>query len=188
MYGQKRMNRMSEYLVAVAIVVAGAFGLAWYLKVQGIPPGITVEAKPASEVKHETKVEIPVRKVKVYKPAAKAKLKLPDAAIWDKGQHVIASSKIANDDRPHTITTTINATTGETMTYDRIDPLPWLAVNTKSEIGLYAGIKRGETAMKLEGKQEIMQIKAIHLGAIASVDAMRSGTDSFVGVGVWGRW
>ena len=100
----------------------------------------------------------------------------------------MASSKVKADDHPHTITTTLDQTTGEFTSYDRTDPLPWVAVDTRTEIGMYYGLKNGEQAVRLEGRQALLQVKALHVGAVASVDVMRGEVDSFVGVGVWARW
>ncbi len=183
------MNRAAEWASAAAVAAALIYGYQWYTKPADVPAGMTVVAKPAPEVAEEPKVGIVTKApIKVYKPGVKVRLKLPDAAIWDKDTHVIASSKTGGDDRPHTITTTINSATGETATYDRADPLPWFAVNTKSEIGLYAGYKNGEQALRIEARQELFQVKAVHFGAIASADMMRGGMDSFVGAGAWVRW
>lgn len=183
------MNRIGEWLTVAAIAAALIYGYQWYTKPADVPAGMTVVAKPAPEVAEEPKIGVVTKApIKVYKAGAKAKLKLPDAAIWDNDTHVIASSKTPNDERPHTITTTLNTSTGETTTYDRTDPLPWLAVKTTTELGLYAGYKRGGQAMRIEGRQEFLQIKAIHLGAMASADLMATGTDGFIGIGAWGRW
>jgi hypothetical protein len=126
--------------------------------------------------------------LKAYKPAVKRSLDLPASIVNNDSQHVVASSKTANDERPHTITTVIDQHSGEVQTFDRADPLPWMAVNTKSEVGVYYGIKGGEQAIRIEGRQELLQVKALHFGAIANADVMRSGTDGFVGVGAWARW
>ncbi len=182
------MNRAAEWISAAAVAAALIYGYQWYNKPAEVPAGVTVEAKAAPEIKSEQKVTIKPASVKVYSQPAKAKLKLPDAAIWDNNTHVIASSATASDERSHTITTTINSVTGETTTYDRADPLPWFAVNTKSEIGLYAGYRNGGQALRVEARQELFQVKAVHFGAIASADAMRGGVDSFVGAGAWVRW
>lgn len=176
-------------LMAVAAIVGLVYAVSWYMKPSPVPPGITVIATPAPEVAKEEKTEVAIKpSVKVYKPAVKRSLKLPESVTQDKDQHVIASSKTANDERQHTVTTVINQNTGEVQTFDRTEPLPWLSVNTKSEIGVYYGMKSGEPTVRIEGRQELLQIKAVHVGAIASADMVRGNTDGFVGVGAWVRW
>jgi len=186
--GQTKYYLSGSAVVTGAIVVAIAYGIAWYNRAPEIPPGVTVEATTAPEVKKEEKVEVATAPVKVYKPAVKRTLKLPESVVADNDQHVIASSKTANDERQHTITTVINQQTGESQTFDRVEPLPWVAVNTKSEIGIYYGMKAGEPAVRIEGRQELLQVKAAHLGAIANADMMRGHIDTFVGIGGWVRW
>jgi hypothetical protein len=181
--------RLVDIVAALAIGAALAYGIAWYNRPAPIPAGVTVEAKPAAEVKNEApSVTIKPPSVKVFKPAVKTNLKLPASVTNDDNVHVLASSKTANDERPHTVTTTIDQRTGEVTTYDRTDPLPWLAVNTKSEIGVFYGLKHGEQALRIEGRQELLQIKVLHAGVIGTVDATRQGVDSFIGAGVWARW
>lgn len=179
------MNLHTPRLLIVLAFVAGA-AVYFAFKPDQAPPGVHNTATPAPEVAKvpTERVEI-VPPIQVYKPAAKKKLKLPEPVQQDAAQHVIASSKTANDERQHTITTVIDANTGNATTYDRVDPLPWISVNTKSEVGLYYGYRGGEQVVRLQGKQELLQVKAMHLGAIATVD---SDGETFVGAGLWARW
>lgn len=182
-------RRFIEVVAALVIGAVLAYGIAWYNRPAPIPPGVTVEATAAKEVKSESKVDVVVKPpIKAYKHGVKGTLKLPEIVVSDEAKHVVASSKTANDERPHTITTVVDSGTGEVTTYDRIDPLPWLAVNTKSEFGVYYGLKSGEQTVRIEGRQELLQIKSVHIGAIASADVNRAGTDGFIGVGAWARW
>lgn len=181
------MNR--NIIIALALGAALAYGIAWYVRPVSIPAGITVPAIPAAEVKDEPKVDVVVKSpIKAYKPGVKGSLKLPDSVVSDEAKHVVASSRTAADERPHTITTVVDSATGEVTTHDRTDPLPWVAVNTKSEIGVFYGLKNGEQALRIEGRQELLQIKALHAGVIGTVDATRQGVDGFIGAGVWARW
>lgn len=176
-------------LISLGCVAAIVYGISWYFKPADIPPGVTVEATPAPEIRKVEKIEIKPVAVKVYKPKAKADLKLPKTVTDDPYQHVIASSLTANDERQHTVTTVIDEQTGEATTFDRVEPLPWLSVNTKTMIGAYAGLKNGEQAIRVMAQQELIQIKALHVGAVVSADMTRSlGTDTFVGIGAWARW
>ena len=91
----------------------------------------------------------------------------------------------ANDERQHTVTTVINTETGVPETFDRVEPLPWVAVNTKTQVGVFYGVKQGTPVARLQAEQEFLQIKALHFGAIGSLD---SDATYFAGVGVWARW
>lgn len=179
-----RMSFMPAMLVATLV-----FGVFWYNRAPEIPPGVTVTAKQAPEVKREETIPLTISvPLRVYKPVVKTKLKLPDAAIKDPNAHVATSSKVAANERPHTITTTVDSVTGEFTTYDRTDPLPWVTLNTKSEVGIFYGIKSGDPVLRLQGRQELLQVKAVHLGAVASADMGGGKTETFIGVGAWARW
>lgn len=157
------------------------------------PVGLNIEATPAKEVKLTPRIDKPIKSptVKVYPAAVKNAIKLPEVVQDNTALDVIASNQIPADDHPRTITTLINTDTGESQTYVRRDPLPWLAWNTQGEAGLYMGIKNGTPAARLEARQGFVQVKALHFGVIGSIDQPLSGqqnTDYFIGAGVWARW
>lgn len=157
------------------------------------PVGLNIEATPAKEVKLQPRIDKPIKSptVKVYPAAVKNAIKLPEVVQDNPALDVIASNQIPADDHPRTITTLINTDTGESQTYVRRDPLPWLAWNTQGEAGLYMGIKNGTPAARLEARQGFVQVKALHFGVIGSIDQPLSGqqnTDYFIGAGVWARW
>lgn len=150
-----------------------------------------VEATPAAPIRHAERVTITPPKMRVYKPGVKATLKLPDSIIEDTTKHVTAAATVPADDRPQTVTTVYDAETGESRIYVKEEPLPWLARDTHGELGMYVGIKNGERTTRLQVRQGLIQVKAMHVGAIASIDQPISGpikADYFVGVGVWYRW
>lgn len=157
--------------------------------------GKTVIATQAKEVANVPKVDVKIKApIKVYKGGASLKegIKLPPEVVQDDAQQVIASSKIDGlDDHPKTVTTVIDTETGESQTYMRTDPLPWLAWSDRGSVGMYAGLKNGTPAVRLQAHQELFTVKAIHFGAVASVDQPISGpisADYFVGVGAEYRW
>lgn len=182
------MSAILPWIVIVALVALGVV-LYFHFKPEPAPTGVHLPAKDAPQVAREVRVEVPIAApIKVYRPEVKRKLKLPDAIQQNASQHVIASSRTVGDERPHTITTVIDANTGETTTLDRVEPLPWLAVSTKTEIGAFYGVKNGAPAFRIQAQQELLRVKALHLGAVASADVARGDIDTFVGVGVWARW
>lgn len=167
------------------VIVAGAY---LYFKPEPAPTGVHIEAKVAREVAKVPKVEVVIAvPLKVYAPKAKQKLKLPEHIQKVPEQHVVASVKTPNDERQHTFTTLVDTRTGEFTTLDRVDPQPWLAVSAKTQVGAYIGLKNGVGALRLQVQQDALQIKAIRLGATASVDLRQDGqVDSFIGIGgVW---
>lgn len=183
-------NRQRLGIEAVAVVMAASAVAAYfYFKPVPAPPGVHIEAPPSPVVEDVGQHDVTVTHVHVYKPAAKTELELPAAVVDNPKIHVVAATKTPNDERQHTITTTLDSETGKFTTYDRVEPLPWIGVTTKSEVGAYLGLKDGEAAVRIEGRQEFLQIKSVRIGAIGSVDVTQSaGVDSFVGIGAWARW
>jgi hypothetical protein len=184
----------SSWALPGAIVAAGVIATGgWLYHVRNALPdkaGQVVIATPAKEVASVEKVEVPVKKVTVYKttPALKKKLDLPQPVIDDQQQAVLASSKIPAGERAHTVTTVINTDTGKSETYTRTDPLPWLAFENRGEVGVYVGVKNGQQALRLQARQDFVQVKALHLGVVGSVDVSAGKPDVFVGAGVSYRW
>lgn len=188
------MSKHNAIIAALCILLGAAL---WWINRPGETVGVgkTVQAAPAAEIKKAQKVAVDVKApVKVYSGGAglKGRIKLPEDVVADGRQQVIASSKIdATDDHPHTVTTVINTETGESETYVRTDPLPWLAWGRRGAIGMYAGIKNGMPTVRLQIRHDLIQIKAIHFGAIAAIDQPISGPmtmDYFAGVGAEYRW
>lgn len=175
-------------LIALGLI-ALFVGLYFHFKPEPAPTNEHLPAKPAPQVSRETTVPVAAKApLKVYRPEVKRKLKLPDAVQANPKQHVVASSRTAPDERPHTITTVLDTGTGEFTTLDRAEPLPWIAVSTKTEVGAFYGVKNGQPTWRIQAQQELLRVKALHLGAIASADMAGGNVDTFVGVGMWARW
>ena len=174
-------------LYAVTLVLASVAVGAWlYFKPQPMPPGVHVEAPASSIIDGVGHTTVPVAPVIVYKPAAKVELQLPSTVQADPAKHVVAATTTPNDERQHTVTTVLDSGTGKFTTYDRVEPQPWIGVSTKSEVGAYLGMKNGQPAVRLAGRQEFLQVKSVHVGAVGDVDVTQDGrVDSFVGVGAW---
>lgn len=164
---------MKTFLAILAGLVVGAL-VMWQLKKPEQKVNETVIATKAPEVKLEPTVDTPIKSIKSYKSNIKKKLKLPQAVVEDEHKLVIASSKVQSDDHPHTITSTINTQTGEVETFDRKDPLPWIAFNQKTEISAAYGYKYSNRQSGLVGRfgarHEFMQSKNMGLGITGSVD------------------
>lgn len=182
------MKLTARQALALFATVA-AFAVAYfYFKPEPAPTGVHLPAMPAAAVAREETVPLQVDFVKVFAPGVKKKLKLPASVQQDAGKHVIAATKTPADERSHTVTSVLDVSTGEVSSYDRAEPLPWVAVSTKSEVGAFYGIKDGEPTVRIQGQQELLRIKALRMGAVATADVRRGDVDMFVGVGVWARW
>lgn len=173
---------LGSLLAIIAVMVYFQF------KTEIMPVGVHIPASQAPELSKVETEMVDFAPIKVFAPESKKILNLPKSTQLDSHAHVIASSKTANDERSHTVTTVIDDQTGEPTTFDRVDPLPWLAVSTKTQIGAFYGIKNGTPTIRVQGEQELLQIKAVHVGVTVSADMQAGNVDAFAGVGAWVRF
>jgi len=181
-----RVSNVPAILAAMALAACGA--LVWFIwssyqlsrTASSIAP-----ATPAPALKAIEKTTIAPPTVQVYAPRAKAKLKLPASVQADAAVHVLAASQVRADERPHTLITTLNESTGAVETVDRADPLPWLAPETRGEMGISYGLRDGTPMGRLSLRQNLVQIKSVRLGAVATLD--QDGR-WYAGVGAFYRW
>ncbi|MCK7495203.1 MAG: hypothetical protein MZW92_31980 [Comamonadaceae bacterium] len=105
----------------------------------------------------------------------------------DAARQVVAATRVPGDDRPHTVSAVADLGTGQVSMFVRPDPLLWLAMETRRELGLAYGLKTDadEPVWRLRGRVDMARIKAARFGVDASVD---SDGDAFAGVGVAVRW
>ena len=159
---------------------------------QAAPIGMAVPAAPAPEVRGIIKLATPIKakSVKAYPASVKKKAGIPEMLKADPAVAVVSAAQVKADDHPQTVTTTLNTDTGEVESYTRRDPLPWLAWDYRGEAGMSLGLKNGETATRLEVRQNLFAVKAVHFGVTGTVDQTLDGgeTDSYIGIGAWYRW
>jgi len=192
---EKRAMRavLRVIIVFFVLVIAYLFITAMLKKPTVTAPVNTPQlAVPAPEVAKQPTVDTPIktpnRTIKTYPAALKNGIKLPQAVKDDDALQVVTSSRIEASDHPRTITSLVDVETGKFQTYETLEPSPWFAWNHKTEIGMFAGIANGTPAARLEARQSLFKIKAVHFGGIATVDQPMSGpidTNYFVGVGGW---
>lgn len=183
---------MRLHLREVAII-SSVFGVAcaavayWLLRPVEAP--VTEVAKPlpeAPQMRAEPTVDLaPPRPVKVHRPEAKRKLALPEPVQQDQAQHVTTTARLDADERPYTLTSVLDTNTGASTIYARAEPMPWIGIETRGEIGLSYGLRDGEPMGRLSLRQNFMQIKAARIGGVATLD--QDGT-WYAGAGVFYRW
>jgi hypothetical protein len=183
--GANQMNQGIKFIGEAAVLLASA-GF-WYAAAhQPAPVNAWQAAKPAEQVANLPTQPIKPPSVIVYTPKAKGKLDLPAEIQNDPDKYVLASTKLPNDTHPATVTTVIDQKTGKAETYVRHDPLPWLAFENSGEARIDYGIKSiTGTVVRLSVREDVMQVKALHFGANATLD---SDGELFAGVGVGFRW
>jgi hypothetical protein len=178
-------------VMVLGIALFAASYVAWLIFAPTDPVGQVVIATPAKEVRAIPRVDTVIKsgKVAVYKGGKplKKKLNLPQPIVDDPKQEVLASSVIPAGEHPHTVTTTINTDTGASETYVRTDELPWLGYENRGEVGIFYGVKSGERVVRLQARQDFVQVKALHMGVIASIDSGLNRS-TFIGIGVAFKW
>lgn len=175
------------------LIVAFGLGVGIGLKIISAPPapvGSTVEAPPAPELKGIGTETVPCATVEAYKPEAKRGLSLPSAVQENPRQVVTSSTNISPGINPHRITSVLDVGTGKTTTYDQRLELPWLALDGRGEAGISYGQRGSERIVRLEARQSLFDLRAVRVGAVASLDQPLAGgrPDAFIGVGAWYRW
>lgn len=145
---------------------------------------------PITQSSKLTKVDTEVVKpaaVRVYKPEAKKKLALPAQVQQDATKAVTTAVTVDSSLRPQTVASVLDTATGETTTYVNEEPYPWVALRDSGSASLAYGFKGLNPApvVRLSVTQDVLQIKAIALGAVAHLD---SDGDTFVGAGATYRW
>ncbi|HSR06123.1 MAG TPA: hypothetical protein VLM42_03150 [Bryobacteraceae bacterium] len=178
-----------QYRLAGAVTLAASLAVWWHFRPHPAPVSTPVIAQPARAVATVGK-EMIQAKVKVYKPEAKKRLKLPQNVTSDPAKHVAASSTIKPDNHPHTVSTVIDDKTGEVTTYDVREPLPWLAVDSHGEAGMGYGMKFtpgkgfGPVA-RIVARQNLVDIKAATVSLQGTLDG---DGEAYAGVFVTARW
>lgn len=173
-------------LVLIAAVCLLAVYILWPR--EPVKVGQAQALPPAKEVRTVEKVIIKPEIIYVYPPKVKDGLDLPPDVKKDDAKKVTATAKLDAEERPYTLVGVLDTQTGHSEIYARPDPLPLVGTKRTRELGAYYGLADGETAIRIEARQDLLQLKALHVGAIGNVDVKPSGLDTFVGVGVWAKF
>lgn len=169
-------------MTATVLVCFGA-AVGWWI--WGGQTRTAVQSPPAPQVKGLLTVTVPAKQIQALPPAAKRKLNLPAAVRANPAQHVVSASRVDPDTRPHTITTVMDAGTGQTSTYDIPEPLPLVSTTARGEAGIAYGLRDGVPMGRLFLRQGLVDIKAARVGLEGQVD--QDGR-WFAGVTVGVRW
>lgn len=166
------ITREKVMLVAVGILVglvlAGA-ACAW-LKFRPSLPAVLLP--PAKELAGEKTDVLKCKPVIVYRDAVEKKLGLPDIVKRDASKHVVASSRVAPSDYPHTVTAVYDDRSGGVDMFARQDLLPWLAFNRRGSLGVAYGFKDNTSGAvaRVYGRMDLVQVKRLHAGLLGDID------------------
>lgn len=170
------------------IAVLLALAVAWlYLKPV---PGVVEEwTKPRTDSRVE---DLPKKRIKppggviVIDGPAKEKLDLPDEVKENPSQHVAAAVVVRSDERPQSVATIFDESTGEFSSLTQRMEYPWLQAEQRGQVWVGYGLKtQGAQVGRILVREDLLQLKAIHLGVTASADTDGS---ALIGVGAAYRW
>lgn len=177
------MSLKSQALSIAILVIASISSVIWWNQSQE-PTRTTGEIQKVEPSKRLEPIHPPV--VMVQPPAAKKKLKLPAEISKDPAKHVVESVKLKSDTHPQEVIVMMDESTGQVDTYTRRSPLPLIQAEKTGELRLDYGLKDGPNRVaRLSINQNLVAIKALHLGASASLD---SEGGWFVGGSIAYRW
>lgn len=162
------MNTLRTW-VEVVIVAAFAVYIVFFNPRQDPTPSTPGATAPQL---HDTPhTDITPDKVKVYEPAAKKKLDLSTDIVDDPNKYVLGSTRLPNDTHDHTVTTVIDAKTGESTTVVREEPYPWFAQTQRGYVQFGSGLTSRGVIWRTAVSQDMLQIKAIYFGVDATMDS-----------------
>jgi cytoskeletal protein RodZ len=157
-----------------AVVLAGVlvwrhFQSALPSMMKPVPVHQPVTAAPAPEVKAAPVEQIQPPKLTVYQAPVKEKLHLAQPIVDDVHEHVLSAVSVKADDHPQTVVSVVDDQTGATQTLVEREPLPLLALDFHGDLTVTGGVTTdGSMAVRVEGWQNVLDVKAAHLGAEVS--------------------
>lgn len=170
------------FIVGVIVSAIMVGGVQLYHRMSPRP---SMPAPVASELRKEATESVAVTSVQAFAPATKQKLWLPPAVQASTDAHVVAATQVPSTLRPQTVTAVLDTHTGATSLYIRNDPLPWIALEQHGELSLSRGFRSDIQIYRATFREDVLQIKAAHLGVVGSVD---SDGQWFAGVGIRIGW
>lgn len=179
------MISLRTFVEILATAVA-AFLIWHYAKPQPVPVGSWTVAKSAPEVALVPTQTLQCKPVVVYSQAAKSKLNLPTPVQADANQYVLDTAQVPSGLRPETVTTVFDDRTGKSVVLMKTDPYPWASAENVREFRFDYGFKNGfDKVGRFTFREDLLQVKAVHLGLNTSVDTDKS---FFIGLGLGYRW
>lgn len=157
-------------LIALAAVIVAALAL-WTFWPREMPAvDVAAPLPPAAEVRTVEKIIERPKIVYVYPDSVKPGLGLIDSVANDPAKKVTATGKLKAEERDYTLAAVLDTETGDSQVYARPDPLPWIGPGRQGAIGLAYGTKSGQPTGRLYARHDLVQVKALHAGAGATLD------------------
>ena len=175
-------------VLLLALFIAGVVLGAWLAYKPAQPAGDWQPAQPDKRISTTPTQTVQPKdcRVVVAAPAAKDQLDLPPDIRNNPAQHVSASAVVQPDEHPQSVVTIFDTTTGQTKAITQRLTHPWLATEQRGQLWAGYGLTPGgERVGRILLREDLLQIKAMHLGMTGEVDTMGGW---FVGLGVAYRW
>jgi hypothetical protein len=189
--GAAMLSKIHKYLTLILAVICVVLLCIVFASRSPETVGQTAQASTANEVAGKTTSPVNVA-VQTFNDSVKNRLNLPSDVAANKSKKVVSASKVKASSHPSTVTTLIDSGTGKTETYVRTDPLPWLSVSHQGGAGasILQNFRTGDQVLRLHARQDLVQIKALHLSGVLSADIARSSgqTDPYAGLNIEYRW
>lgn len=174
----------NQILGTATVLLAGFALWTFYDRLKAdLPVNVSVQLPQAKETVKETQKVVEVRYVKVFDDSTKVDLGLPKDVQDNPDKKVLVTGKLNAEERPYTLTATIDTKTGEGAVFARADPLPWIGPGTQGKIGLAYGSKNGQQVGRFYAAHDLVQVKSLHAGLIGTID-----TDSEYFAGGYVEW
>lgn len=197
-------EQIGEWLITGLIgLVIGALGMKWWdaghlsivtrTLLQKVPVSVPVAAHVAPQIASAPVAPVKVQTctVQAYKAPAKVRAHLlPKPVADDPKQVIVASSTVAPDDHPETITATVDTQTGQAVQSVVREPYAPVAEDFRRELSVDLAEKFGGPVARLQVRQDIVQLFGAHVHLMAGADVpvplfgMAGKPDAYVGVGL----
>lgn len=154
---------------AIAGLLCAALLWVWNAYKPSLPAVLGQPAAKVAGIPTETKA---CTQVQALAPPAKKKLGLPEHVQKDEQASALTAANVPPSDHPLIATALLHRDSGLGEIYFTPQPMPWLAFNRRTAIGVSYGIKDDTNGFvtRLYGRLDIIQVKRLHAGLLADVD------------------
>lgn len=165
-----KLPSFNQILAAAAIILAALALWTFADKVNRPEPGIAAPLPAAKEVRTVEKIIERPKLVYVYPDNVKPKLGLGAEILGNMNAKVLSTGKLKGEERDYTLSAVLDTKTGDSQVYARPDPLPWFGPGRQGAVGVAYGLKNGDPTSRLYARHDLLQVKALHAGGLATLD------------------
>lgn len=173
---------LAGLIAALALFFAGVVTGAWLGNKPTPPAGEWAKPKQDGRIAGAGTTTVKPKDcgVVVYKPAAKDKLDLPTPIKADIRKHVTASVIVPPDERPQSVVTLFDESTGQSSSLTQRMAYPLLSTEQRGRFGLAAGYKSGRRIGHVYLGETLVQVKGWHVGGELHVFTDRDHVEEII--------